>query len=75
MKTDWKDFVENQAIPIKFLHKDEFAEQYPEEKAKFPCGFLKKEKKLSVFISAGEINECKSIEDLKDLVNRKIKVL
>ena len=75
MKNDWKKFVESRELPVKFLHKDEFAEQYPDKKEDFPCAFLKKGDELELFISAGEINRTGDLEDLKALVSMKIKKL
>ncbi len=72
MKNDWKKFVESRDLPVKFLHKDEFAEHYPDKKAEFPCAFLKKGDGLELFISAGEINHTENLEELKALVSRKI---
>ena len=75
MKNDWKKFVESRDPPVKFLHKDEFAEQYPDREAEFPCAFLKKGDELELFISAREINRTEDLEELKALVSRKIQGL
>jgi len=75
MKSDWKEFVESRDLPVKFLHKDEFAEQYPDKKEEFPCAFLKKGDELELFISAREINHTEDLEELKTLVSRKIQEL
>jgi hypothetical protein len=75
MKSDWKEFVESRDLPVRFLHKDEFAEQYPDKKEEFPCAFLKKGDELELFISAGEINRTEDLEELKALVSRKIQEL
>ena len=72
MKGEWKKFIENLPIPSQFLHKDEFYEEYDMDDVAFPCAFLKKGDEMELFITSEEINACSSLDDLMDLVTRKV---
>jgi hypothetical protein len=73
MKNDWKNFIDGLGVPVEFLHKDEFSKQYSLKGVKFPFGFLKKGPDIKLFISTEEIDECKTLGDLKELVTKKVK--
>jgi hypothetical protein len=82
MKKDWKNFVNDLDNPVEFmkkdkfkfefLHKDEFEDKYIVENAKFPSAYYEKDNGLEVFITQEEMNAVKTIDQLKDLVNKKI---
>lgn len=82
MKKDWKNFVNDLDVPVEFkkkdkfqfefLHKDEFDEKYKVKNAEFPSAYYLDGKKMEVFISQDEMNAVKSIDELKELVNKKI---
>lgn len=83
MKKDWKNFVNDLDVPVEFkkkdkfkfefLHKDEFNEKYKVADAKFPSAYLLDKSGFDLFISQDEMNAVKSIDELKELVNQKIK--
>ena len=80
MKNEWKEFIDNLKIPSKFYHRDEFFEMlktHPHkiENTKFPAVFLHLNEKLILFITSIEINQVKKLEDLMDLVTKKLKNL
>jgi len=80
MKDEWKDFADKLEMPSKFLHRDEFfmmLETHPHniEATKFPAVFLHKDGKLSLLLTADEINRCKTLEDLLDLITEKLAAL
>ena len=83
MKKDWKNFVKKEIDnPVEFMkkdkfkfeliHRDEFEDKYVVEKAKFPSAYIEKDKGLEVFIQQEEMNAVKTIEELKDLVNKRL---
>ncbi len=82
MKKDWKNFVSNLDVPVEFkkkdkfsfefLHKDEFDEKFKVTDAKFPSAYVLENGELSLFISQEEMNSVKEIEELKNLVIKKI---
>ena len=73
MKQEWKKFIASLNRPVEFLHRDEFLTRYNLKNTKFPAVFVKKAKDVESLISRNEINSCKSIEDLKNLVANKLK--
>lgn len=75
IKNDWKEFIDGLGYPVEFLHRDEFYEKYKMKDVKFPVAFLNQEGKLKEFISTGEINAVKSLEDLIVLVSKKVKMI
>jgi hypothetical protein len=72
MKKDWKNYVNNLDIPAEFLHKDEFEKKYDIGDAKYPSAYLKNGSNIKVFISQDSMNAVKSLEELKDLVSKKL---
>lgn len=73
MKEDWKEFIQKLPYEIEFLHKNEFIKKYRIIEHDFPNAFTIKNGKPDLLISNKEINSAKSIKDLKNLVNKKIK--
>lgn len=76
MKSDWKDFIKSLSIKSEFLHKDEFSKTYPEfTDSQFPTVFIKTNKSITSFITASEINQQQTLEELRNLVLTKISAL
>ena len=73
MRSEWKEFIEQLDIELEFLHRDEYLKQYKMGDVKLPCIFSKDADGLSDFISADEINTSKSVDDLKSLIQGKLK--
>lgn len=73
MKKEWKSFIENIPFQTQFLHRDEFRKKYPQNREALPSVFIKKNEALILIIPNKEINKCKTLKDLKLLVNSKIK--
>jgi hypothetical protein len=77
MKDEWKTFIDKLKIPTEFLHRDEFLRKlksHPHniKDAKFPAVFLDKGGKISLLITHNEINECKTLNDLMNLITNKL---
>ncbi len=72
MRDEWKDFVARLQISVEFLHRDELVNQYGIHNAVLPAIFRKTEGKPQAWISSDEINRCGSLNDLKQLVERKL---
>lgn len=72
MKKDWKEFIEKSGYELEFLHKDEFVKKFDIE-AGFPAVFLEGKEKIRVLIDKEEINLCKNLEELKELILRSTK--
>ncbi len=73
MKKEWKAFIQNFALPVKFLHKDEFIKRYPKfSKIPLPAAFMDKDGSISQVITAQEINTKHTIAELEKLVKEKL---
>ena len=71
MREEWKSFIANIECEIEFLHRDEWIKQYPDLKHDLPAIFFW-QNSVELLISAEEIRRCKSIGDLKSLINDKL---
>lgn len=71
VKKEWKDFVQQLAIETIFLHKDEFEKLY-QSQTNLPAVFIKEKDSLKEIISAEEINQCKNLFSLKELISSKL---
>lgn len=77
MKNEWKEFIDKLDIHTKFLHRDEFYKQleshpYHLKDVKFPAIFLNRDQKISLFINHEEINQCKTLKELMNLISSKL---
>jgi len=71
-KDEWKTFINKLPLKAVFLHKDQFAKQYPRyAMTTYPVVFRKMDGLLKKFISTDEINQQKTLEALQKLVRNK----
>ena len=75
MKKSWKNFIQNLDIETEFLHKDEFEEKYEINDAKYPSAYIQDNGNFNLFITQDEMNTVKSLEEMEDLVSKKINLL
>ncbi len=75
MKKDWKKFINNLKIDVEFLHKDEFEKDYEITGANYPSAYIETENGLELFISQDEMNAVKTIDELKEIVDKKFEKL
>ncbi len=71
VKQEWKSFTERLPIKAVFLYKDEFEKQYKIQ-SPLPAVFIGMDGIVKVLISKQEIESCKSLGELIELVNQKI---
>lgn len=71
MKNDWREFIKSLPVKVEFLHKDESLKKYPQFTS-FPMVALIDGEQVSLFISSEQINQAKSIEDLKNLIKNSL---
>ncbi len=64
----WKKFREESNTEMEFLHRDEFEQKYS-RKFEYPV-ILKEDNDLSVMISQAELNEIKTLDELRAQVER-----
>lgn len=72
MKKEWKRFVHDLGIPVRFLPRDEFLLKFGAGTTTFPVAFIQTGKDLTPFISTDEINRCTHLEDLIILVKQRL---
>lgn len=72
MKQEWKNFIESLPVQTVFLHKDEFINQY-KINVTLPAVFMLNDKLINEVITADEINNCNSLDELQNLIILKMK--
>ena len=73
MRDEWKNFVAGLGAPIEFLHRDELEKQYGMRDAGLPAVFRKTDGTLEAWISREEINNCRSLKELEDLIRARLR--
>jgi len=74
-KKSWKRFISELPLSARFLHRDEFEEEFGALISPAPVIFFLQGKSLSVLIPAPELNALSSTEDLIGLVTRKLQIM
>jgi len=77
MKSEWKTFIDNLKVPAKFFHRDDFFKMlkthpHDVENTEFPAIYLHKDGKLSLLVPNTEIDRCKTLKNLIDLLDEKL---
>jgi hypothetical protein len=72
MRREWKEYLESLKNPLEFLHADELKDKYRLENVKLPAIFIEEGGVLMPLVEADRINQSKSIQDLKDLIDRRL---
>jgi hypothetical protein len=75
IKKSWKRFIQDLGIPARFLHRDEYEEEFGALLTPLPAVFLHSQKTRTLFISADELNQVRSTDDLILLVTRQMALL
>lgn len=75
IKKGWKRYVQDLALPARFLHRDEYEEEFGALLTPLPAVFLHDQKTKSLFISADELGRVMTMDDLMELVDRKLAVM
>jgi len=68
MRRDWKVFLETLEMELQFLHADELKSRYGVSGVPLPAVLKKEGAGLELLIGADSINECQTIDELKQLV-------
>ncbi len=70
-REDWRAFIEGLDIDCRFLHRDEFRRQYPEQgDTRLPAVFVLHDGQLSCCAPAGDITGCSDLGALQALIQR-----
>lgn len=70
MRKEWKTYLETLRNPLEFLHADEFKNKYNLENTKLPAIFVEENGALRQIADAARINESRTIEDLKRIIDQ-----
>lgn len=71
MRTEWKKFIDSLPVSVVFMHRDDFRAQY-DGSSDLPAVFVKDKEGVQEFISAAEIDQTDTLEELIDLVKEKL---
>ena len=72
MKDEWRDFLDSLDIPIGFVHRDKFHKQFGMKNVDLPAVFQLSDDKMELTVTANQMNEVSSLDDLIDMVRFKI---
>lgn len=72
VKRAWKDNINSIDFETEFLHKDEFNEKFDFKNAKFPSAYILNSNSLTLLISDKEMNNLKDLDELINLVDKKL---
>jgi hypothetical protein len=72
MHKGWKQFLETLDRPVELLHADELKKHHNVSNIPLPAIFIKEDAGLKLWIEAGEINSCRTIDDLKHLIRKRL---
>jgi hypothetical protein len=72
MRKDWKRFLETLCAATEFLHADELEHRHRISGVPLPAVFKRAGDELELWIDAGEINACRTVEDLRRLVSERL---
>lgn len=72
MREEWKRFLDDLNFAYEFLHADELRERYGIREIALPAIMRKEGKDLQPWISADEINRCRTMDDLRALIESKL---
>ena len=65
MKREWRQFIRDLPLQTVFLHRDEFYSQYPDAQQSLPAVFLIDKSKLSLIVTANQLNNMSELSQLK----------
>ena len=68
MKREWRGFVHGLGRGVKFLHRDELAQQFGLIGVELPAAWVQDGGELKPWISAGEMRSCRNLDELMALV-------
>lgn len=72
MRKDWKKFLSRLDRPVEFLHADELRARYGVRGVRLPAVFERTDADgLRVAVEAQEINRCRTLGELEDLIARR----
>lgn len=72
MKNEWRDYLATLKVPFEFLHADELKAEYQIKAVDLPAIFRQENNDMKMIIDSAAINACRTIDDLKRIINEKL---
>jgi len=72
MKKGWKRFLTDLVVPSRFLHLDEFQQEFRIKDPVLPAVFMQDGKSIHELVTADEINRINSTDQLAELVKKRL---
>ena len=72
MKKEWKRFMRELKLPSRVLDREEFRAEFGSIAMTFPVILVRTRRGLSVLIGTDELNRCRSLEDLMNLLRQRL---
>jgi hypothetical protein len=72
MRKEWKQFLETLTEAVEFLHADELRRRYGLAGISLPVILKKEGESLSTLADTGSINACRTLDDLKRLIMKRL---
>ena len=72
MKKGWKRFLNDLVVPSRFLHLDEFQQEFRIRGPMLPAVFIQDGKTIHELVTADEINRINSTDQLAELVKKRL---
>lgn len=67
-REEWREFVAQLPIETRFMHRDEFRQEFPQADVPLPAVFLQRDGRLALCVSARSLHDCKDLDELKNLI-------
>lgn len=71
-KKSWKRFIQELRVPSRFLHHDEYEEEFGGLLTPLPAVFLHSQKMRILLVSSDELGRLRTVEELMELITRKL---
>jgi hypothetical protein len=68
IRTEWRGFLAGLATECRFLHRDEFAHEYPLMEIALPAVLCESDAGVTLCVEAATLEKCDSLEGLKGLI-------
>lgn len=72
MENKWKIYLEKINHKAQFFFKDDFEKSYPNNIIEFPTVLIKSSNSLQVLLNTKQLNQCKTLDDLIQLLESKL---
>lgn len=73
MRKEWKHFIESLKLPVQFLHGNELKARYSAVSLSLPLVLIEEDEKIEVLVDSDAINGCRSIDELKQVIEDKLR--